>query len=530
MRKLFVFMSCILAVLAVSCKKDKLTVEFNLKTDKIEIPAEGGQGKISYELVNPIDGNTVSAKCEDGTDWITDFNYSVDGEISFTVAANEAEQAREATVKVQYYDIERSFVVIQAAGEAPQPELSFEIIVKEVLEDAVTVDVIPSDKQVTYVSMLIEAEIFDSYGSDEEYFQQFELEYFKDEAEDDGISLKEYLEKHCLDSGDLKDIYVGGLDPETDYYFYAFGMTSDAVRTSDIYKVKFTTKAHEVITPEFEITFSDITSRSAVMTVKVTPESATYHFDIMRGSLTSEEILTYYREEIATLIENGSCTDAVEYWGELDRGEVSYTYDGNLLPNTLYTGFAFGVDETTGEFTSEAKLVEFTTLDEGGDEITLEIKAEKYFIVNDLIALYPDDTELAKNKGKYMVPVELVTTGEPDKVYSTYWTSDWSQESGENIITTLSGDIAGGWSYEGNNVRMFMSGGPRSILAAAESEGELVAPAAVYLGSMNDDEASPASEYVPAGAPMKASILRSRLLEKANADVSNTHHRIRTSK
>lgn len=625
MKRLFGIFSCALAVLAVSCNKDVLPVEFNLKTDKVEIPAEGGQGKIAYELENPKDGVTVSAKCEDGVDWITDFNYAVDGEISFTVAANDAEQAREAevtvtydtinrkftvsqdgkaatgddpeikieqqsvdvpaaggdasvnytienpvqdakveasvtvdwitefdtatdgkisfkvaentateareaTVAVKYATAEGSFVVKQAAGQS-QGDLSFEINIKEITQTTVVADIIPSDKQATYISMGVATELFDQFASDEEYFQD-DLDYFEYYASMYGMTLKEFLEDYMLMTDDMIDMEIPELDPSTDYYLYAYGLTSDGVRTSDIYKEKFTTEANEVVAPEFELSVTDITETEATMTVKATPASASYYFDAMEGSVSSEDILAYFQEDIDYCIEMGWCYDAADYWyGTLDTGEASFTFTG-LDPNTLYTGFAFGVDEFTGEFTTEAKLIEFTTLAESGsdDEITLEIKADKYYNVNDLIELYPDDTELTKNKGKFMVPVEIVTTGSPDHVYSTYWSGDWSVESGDAIIANLSGDISGGYALEGNNVRFFMSGGHRSILAAADSLGVLVAPAAAYLGSLDASGASPASEYVPAGAPQKASAFRGRLLDNTQTKAFNLNLKVDRSK
>ena len=68
----------------------------------VEASAEGDTCIIAYVLENPDENGGVEATSDaveaDGTEWIFGYDYSVDGEISFEVAANEAEESRELHV------------------------------------------------------------------------------------------------------------------------------------------------------------------------------------------------------------------------------------------------------------------------------------------------------------------------------------------------------------------------------------------------------------------------------------------------
>ena len=70
---------------------------------------EGGEGTITYTLENPKEGVNVTATCDQ--DWITD--VVVGDQITFNVAANEANEAREATIAVAYGDLGFNVTVAQ---------------------------------------------------------------------------------------------------------------------------------------------------------------------------------------------------------------------------------------------------------------------------------------------------------------------------------------------------------------------------------------------------------------------------------
>ena len=133
MRRFFVMMAlCALAF--VSCKPEptpqpqpqpdpqpevKEPVLTLTSESTLEFAAEGGEGVITYTLENPVEDVELTASCE--VEWVVDL---VAGEsVTFSVAANEIEQAREASVKVAYDKLSFEVIVKQAAkASEPEPE------------------------------------------------------------------------------------------------------------------------------------------------------------------------------------------------------------------------------------------------------------------------------------------------------------------------------------------------------------------------------------------------------------------------
>jgi hypothetical protein len=92
--------------------------------------AEGGEATIAYAIENAVEGVELQASCE--AEWVE--NVTVAEDITFTVAANEAEEARDAVLTVVYGDIEKS-VAIQQAGKTETPKAPvFELVSEETME------------------------------------------------------------------------------------------------------------------------------------------------------------------------------------------------------------------------------------------------------------------------------------------------------------------------------------------------------------------------------------------------------------
>ncbi len=92
--------------------------------------AEGGDATIAYAIENAVEGVELQASCEAA--WVE--NVTVAENITFTVAANEAEEARDAVLTVVYGDIEKT-VAIQQAGKTEAPKAPvFELVSEEVME------------------------------------------------------------------------------------------------------------------------------------------------------------------------------------------------------------------------------------------------------------------------------------------------------------------------------------------------------------------------------------------------------------
>ena len=98
--------------------------------EPLALAANGGSYTIEYEITDPAEDGSISADAGDAG-WITDINCDTDGAITFSVAANDTEEERQATITVTYtYNgtetVSESIKAVQEANEPPAPQYDFE--------------------------------------------------------------------------------------------------------------------------------------------------------------------------------------------------------------------------------------------------------------------------------------------------------------------------------------------------------------------------------------------------------------------
>lgn len=103
--------------------------------ENIEIPAEGGDVEIVYELTNPVEGGSVSASCEAA--WVVDLDWSAAGKVIVSAEKNDSGESRTATLIVTYsWDGGESAddaSLVQPAAGAPSGEYDYEFEMTEFL-------------------------------------------------------------------------------------------------------------------------------------------------------------------------------------------------------------------------------------------------------------------------------------------------------------------------------------------------------------------------------------------------------------
>ncbi len=123
-----------LPLLAVACNEEPevkptpapAEAELNITSaTSVDFTADGGNGEITYELKNAVEGTKLTAEADAA--WITD--VTVADKVTYFVEANETEEAREATITLTYGALTKSVAVKQAAkaNENPNPELEASI-------------------------------------------------------------------------------------------------------------------------------------------------------------------------------------------------------------------------------------------------------------------------------------------------------------------------------------------------------------------------------------------------------------------
>ena len=119
------------AILTASCRpveKADPPKLFITTESPLKVSAKGGDVTFAYSLENPDKGGELSAKSVGDCDWITAFDSkSKTGVVRVTVEANEAEEARTATIVLTYsYEadktIEDRIDLEQAAAHNDNPD------------------------------------------------------------------------------------------------------------------------------------------------------------------------------------------------------------------------------------------------------------------------------------------------------------------------------------------------------------------------------------------------------------------------
>ena len=251
-------------------------------------------------------------------------------------------------------------------------EASYVINVTGITSNGATVTVTPSNND-TYYFDVIEKDYLDAYSSEAQFLADYvaEIKDYIDElnAYGYGITFADFISYG-------KDTYTyepGELDPNTEYYAFAFGLSESGEITSGMTKKEFKTLSSggntgggaSTSNNTFKVNVTDITSTGAL--VSVTPSNYdTYYFDVIEKEIydmytDKSEFAADYMTEIA----EACATYGYSIADVLSSGSDAYSFEGYLDPNTAYYAVAFGVS-TSGAVTTDVAATAFTTLSSDG--------------------------------------------------------------------------------------------------------------------------------------------------------------------
>ena len=182
---------------------------------------------LRYELRGSDDYSAVFAECEQ--EWISDWDYSQQGAVTFTVAANDSEQPREAVIGLRCADSPSTDyrVVQEGIAHEPDPEpdpdpdpdpepFSIEFVISELEARSAVVEAIPSRDDVMFYYSADKAGL-----SDEElkgYLESLAAVYVAMGLSPDIRSaIMDYFAGTGHSKTRCEDLY-----PDTDYVPYAF--------------------------------------------------------------------------------------------------------------------------------------------------------------------------------------------------------------------------------------------------------------------------------------------------------------------
>ncbi len=276
----------LLALGFVACEKDPVTDKKSpvIKVDATEIKlnSHGESLEIGYRIENVEPSERKSVEVENLAEWL---DVEVGEEtILLTAEKNNTTQGRVINIIVKYEGAESVEIsVMQENIEVPRENLTLELEVSEIGPTSITIDITASHPDMTWIPMVTYKEYWDQKPSDEDVYIS-DLAYFEYLAENAGISLEEFL-VDMLGMGSQEGIVIDGLTPNTEFVIYAYGLTADGERTTDIVAREATTEKPY----EGDITFDfDIKEEDYIMEFVVTPSHKGVNY--YHGVATEAEI------------------------------------------------------------------------------------------------------------------------------------------------------------------------------------------------------------------------------------------------
>ena len=204
-----------------------------LATTEVELASDGTAVDLAYMIENPVEGQKISVVND--AQWLA---VSTDKArvLSFSADINETGAVRQAQVVLSYEGAED--VTVEVSQEFFVNPLKVEI--SGVTATGVTFSITTSDPELTWIPMVTYKESFEYFDSADELFQN-DLEYFAYLADIQDMSLAEFIDMMTA-AGSMEDVTFDGLQPSVDYVLYAYGITREGRRTTDIVSAPFTTE------------------------------------------------------------------------------------------------------------------------------------------------------------------------------------------------------------------------------------------------------------------------------------------------
>ena len=365
MKKLIYFtLAVISAMFAVSCVDENLdqVLEIQLSETEVSLGAQGEVKKIVY-LVAGADTD-AAVTVSDEVDWL-EVSTDLPRLIVLTAAKNETGEERTAELSVSYPGYEEAVIkVTQTPWEDP-----ITLTVSSTEATSVVFSVTTVEKDFMWVGQIVGKEWYDSMESDEAIFQE-DLSYYSMEASNKEISLSDYL-KTIINKGSYTDLQYKGLDPDSDYVIYVYGITPEGERTTEIYTAQARTQPPYDGPVTFEI---DITEADNIMDITVTPDhdGVYYYWNIMDRATYDGYAAVHGDDPIAVFqaFVEWDIQDLIDYEYMTDRSEYHEWYSTLNAENsqfecmavTEYIVFACKWDDNC-KFVGECKYVWHTSSD-----------------------------------------------------------------------------------------------------------------------------------------------------------------------
>ncbi len=344
-------------------KEDIKTPEIKLSSTVFESSSMGGDFFFAYKVLNPVDGATLSVTASDSV-VVTSIEYdplAAEGEVRFVVSASGVTQARSASLAVAYPGAETVYCsVIQDASEK-EP---FSIKITDVSAGSVTFDIEAADQNQPYVFLVASSLYLQQNGLDtDEKLIADDIAYFQNIADINDVPLSDVFASFA-NSGDTTGCVMNGLEPETEYVAYMYGVDIEkCVVTTKLVKEVFTTSGVSTEDVQWDVALSFV---SNVVNLDISTEYEGYYSYRIYTKSSVED--AYGNDYQLAFSEDWRYTMLmwVEYGATMDQILELFCYKGNqslssegFKAGVPYILGIYGVDSLSGYVCTNVYTYEF---------------------------------------------------------------------------------------------------------------------------------------------------------------------------
>ena len=308
-----------------------------LYNSEMEVGVDAATLRFNYDIKNRIEGVELNIACAE--EWLT-IDKIGETIVEFSVAENGGEE-RVATLNLTYGNEKNTLKIRQKGYVAP-----LTLTVEKADATSVTFSVAALDEEMTWIGQIVGKDWYESFTTEE--LLDEDMRYYNGVANEMGISLEEYL-SGVLSCGSHSNIRMSGLDPETEYVVYIYGLSSIGEVTTRVFHAEFATEApYEGNDVTYDI---NVEVNRAIATITITPshEGVAYFNNL----ITREDFEAYGGDinkaadaVIAKIVEDYAAWDyTLAETFEYNTDYLATQYEFEAMANTEYVAFAFKWNE-----------------------------------------------------------------------------------------------------------------------------------------------------------------------------------------
>ena len=384
LRNIFTLFATVAMFVLVGCEENKGEggqAAFKLDTTEISVDAEGGAQEVKYEITNPKSGAVVLSNCSEN--WIKELSTATYGSITFTVAPNYKQEAREAKITVSYTAVEEEFEIVVKQAASDKPLFAIEVV--ENKPTYLSLNITPADLATAYICRIYTEEHIKTFELEsDQALIDYDMKTIADEAYSSGQTTINYLQ-NISHKGKAFDVVFDKLTPDTNYvvYCYHIDLSNAQASTGDVIRQVIRTASPNMVDDALEMSL-DINGATITQNI-TTKEADTYFytdywsvndFKVYFGGDAQPEttFVDRWNQQTSMWLNMGYYpSQIIEEW--CLQGSQSIVCN-DLEAETEYYFYAFAIDPETAFVASPIILKKVTTeaVQQSGMTINIEVK------------------------------------------------------------------------------------------------------------------------------------------------------------